>query len=419
MPLFQFKKDFRAVFIRDGERNKSVDGLRALAILMVFSFHVVFFTQYLFQDTAHFLSFISNYPRWLVFLWHGDKGVDVFFVISGFLIAWILLKAQEGGGSPFSYRVFYQNRFARIVPLYVVAMLFYGLSGMDNADYFWSNLLLLNNIITVDHIFIPWSWSLTIELQFYLLAPFVLWASFLSSRPLLVLFVLIIVLSLLRVWLVAGTPLLFEDSLLGQAIAKNDNAIHVFFDRLYVNLYTRATPLLAGMMVAIVWARYMEEYSQWEAGHLKTVWVIHAVLLCLFVWSLSAPVYHMNILNNFDPVGYKIHLMFSKTFFSIFVAWVLLNSITMKSKIARVLDAGLSKRFWYPISQTSYALYLFHIPMLFLGFVAVNGTEKLIEISMLGMFLSGVVGLIFSFFLALLCFVFIERPAQRLLKRNR
>ena len=88
-----------------GGRLPELDGLRAIAIILVLSFHVL-------------LSAPIGCLRWM-----GEKGwvgVDVFFVLSGFLIGGILLDHRAASNY---YRVFYLRRFLRIVPLYAVLVL--------------------------------------------------------------------------------------------------------------------------------------------------------------------------------------------------------------------------------------------------------------------------------------------------------
>ena len=90
-----------------------VDGLRALAVLAVVGFH----------------AFPAMLPG-------GFVGVDVFFVISGFLISSIILRALDGG--TFSLRTFYARRILRIFPaltLVLAASLGYGWFALTASEY--------------------------------------------------------------------------------------------------------------------------------------------------------------------------------------------------------------------------------------------------------------------------------------------
>jgi peptidoglycan/LPS O-acetylase OafA/YrhL len=136
-------------------RILELDGLRGFAVLLVVAYHY-----------AH-----PHIPL-------GWGGVDLFFVLSGFLISGILLDSRQ---SPRYYRVFYTRRAARIIPAYAlllgVGALLY--SGRVSSSYIpaWAYLLFAQNwfMAAGDGLFI-WSitWSLAIEEQFYItLAPLV------------------------------------------------------------------------------------------------------------------------------------------------------------------------------------------------------------------------------------------------------
>ena len=144
-----------------------LQGLRGLAVLGVVIYHC--------------------HPRlegtWLYYgsLW-GWAGVNLFFVLSGFLITSILLDAQD---KPHYFRNFYARRALRIWPVYLLVLLicylnapwFIGLPvwAAVRAASWWAYLLFLQNLF---HIAIPpaigQTWSLAIEEQYYLLwAPLV------------------------------------------------------------------------------------------------------------------------------------------------------------------------------------------------------------------------------------------------------
>jgi peptidoglycan/LPS O-acetylase OafA/YrhL len=145
-----------------------IDGLRALAIITVVIFHV--------------------FPRWLP---GGFVGVDIFFVISGYLITGIILKAQSGEG--FSLSDFYSRRIKRIFPALIVVLAFclvagwYGLLA-DEYKALGKNIAAGAAYVS-NHVFLAESgyfdvaaglkpllhlWSLAIEDQFYLVWPLML-----------------------------------------------------------------------------------------------------------------------------------------------------------------------------------------------------------------------------------------------------
>ena len=157
-----------------------IDGIRAIAILWVFLLHVVFFHFGAYPD---YVIGIFNSPatQWIG---QGDLGVDLFFVISGYLIGTILLKERQKTGR-IDFKRFYGRRFLRLIPVYTVVMvmgiyflrnipksaILMDIAPSGNIEYAWTNILYVNNFVTVSKQYMPWCWSLAIEEQFYLLAP--------------------------------------------------------------------------------------------------------------------------------------------------------------------------------------------------------------------------------------------------------
>src|ERR1035438_7123978 len=84
-----------------GDYFPALDGLRGLAILMIILYH-----------NFDFLSF--TYPTW--------SGVDLFFVLSGFLITGILIKKRNSAHFLFN---FYARRVLRIFPIYFLSLIIF------------------------------------------------------------------------------------------------------------------------------------------------------------------------------------------------------------------------------------------------------------------------------------------------------
>ena len=149
----------------DSTRIPSLDGLRAISISMVLLAH-------------GFSSMRPDWPRpWPVlrdFLANGDRGVSVFFVISGFLITSLLLREEAKTGS-ISLRNFYLRRLFRIVPPFYVflsCVLLLRIAGFLTLTpwNFLSSMFFVKDYMVGDW-WTGHSWSLSIEEQFYLLWP--------------------------------------------------------------------------------------------------------------------------------------------------------------------------------------------------------------------------------------------------------
>jgi len=146
--------------VTDGKtlgRVRALDGIRAVAIALVVLYHV---------DAPGFRG--------------GNGGVDVFFVLSGFLITTLLLEEREAKGR-LDFRRFYVRRFARLVPALVMMLIVMSVlvlaSGVAEPGYGWEVLaafcyitpvtrLLFNLDGVYDH-----TWTLATEEYFYLAWP--------------------------------------------------------------------------------------------------------------------------------------------------------------------------------------------------------------------------------------------------------
>jgi len=164
------------------QRLPSLDGWRAVAILIVLTSHCPY--------SHGWPNSWTSVARWLP---DGGFGVDIFFVISGFLITFLLLKERERTAC-IDLKGFYLRRTLRIVPAYVVFLLAIAVldcsTGLQVGPAAWLALC----TYTVNYAsWTPWTvghvWSLSVEEQFYLLWPVVFilaTASQASARSLLI-----------------------------------------------------------------------------------------------------------------------------------------------------------------------------------------------------------------------------------------
>jgi peptidoglycan/LPS O-acetylase OafA/YrhL len=185
-------------------RVPALDGLRGAAILLVMAHHFVIYSGLQKSGAADRLFRAVAYTGW--------SGVDLFFVLSGFLITGILLDAKGRRGY---FRNFYMRRFLRIFPLYYgfLLMFFVVLPALfpraqdcilplRDQLWYWSHLTNVEfarngwpACLAVGHL-----WSLAVEEQFYLVWPAVVLLT--SPRALKVACLSLVAISLLtRIWL--------------------------------------------------------------------------------------------------------------------------------------------------------------------------------------------------------------------------
>lgn len=201
-----FSRPFKFTFMLN-DRIKPLDGLRGVAIIFVLLYHL--------------FNFGILYP----FFWFGWIGVDLFFVLSGFLITNLLLSTKNFNGY---YKTFLLRRALRILPLYYLVVVLFAIIAphfsttkwfSEYQIFFWthtSNFLFLNKgfFRPLGHF-----WSLAIEEQFYLIWPF--FVLYLKSKQLIGVSAILIIISILirSIWsenpfISYGMPLAHLDGLL-------------------------------------------------------------------------------------------------------------------------------------------------------------------------------------------------------------
>jgi len=158
---------------KEAARLPQLDGVRGLAILMVVIWH-----YYVCVPTGGGV-WDTRLKAWLCLTW---TGVDLFFVLSGFLIGGILLDQKHSSNY---FKTFYVRRVCRIFPIYFLLIAAYALIGRHEATKgeiqlfpIWSYVFFLQSIYIVlrsslGHAWLASTWSLAVEEQFYILFPLV------------------------------------------------------------------------------------------------------------------------------------------------------------------------------------------------------------------------------------------------------
>lgn len=207
----------------------ALDGVRGLAILSVMMLHF----------TAGYHGVNRIFRAWSPIAELGWMGVDLFFVLSGFLITGII---RRSAANPHRAKNFYARRALRIFPLFY-GVLFGCLLLTPVFHLHWQPVhalywVYLGNMVNMPLLGPPGQslslthfWSLAVEEQFYLLWPFIVWRIKDRRKLLKVIVAILIASPILRiVLLVAGVPTAFTEFL----------------------LFTRADSLLYGALIAVL-----------------------------------------------------------------------------------------------------------------------------------------------------------------------
>jgi len=406
-------ENLRGVGRRPAGALGALDGLRALAVCWVVVYHCM--VTWMGLGSSGPGNYNEVHKLWIVQpALSGDLGVDIFFVLSGFLIALQAVRELQRAGKV-NFWAFLFARWWRISPTYylaiglVVAVDLYGLRAECGWSSVWGNLLFVNNMQqhglgVPGQICMTWTWSIGMEMQFYLLTPWIIRA---ACRPdgaprqfcftgLLVAFALVVVVRALMLAYVhngPGAPPQMTNVLWTRA--------HVYLAGIAACLaYTQAAPLTQEVGL---WVRFAR-----RGGDLVCTALIVGIAFAGNGMNLSRPVALL------APRWVNSLLMVtSQGLFGVAVAWWAYRSCTAQaSTVSRVLGAPL----WVPLARLSYSAYLLQ----FLAVAPIQQHWKVfrsgasLSLTVLEWMLFTMVTLFAVFTVALVFHLLVEAPSLRL-----
>lgn len=348
---FSISNNIRSLFCRPSERDAALDGIRAISILLLVFFHAANITALNFDGGPQ--AYIETLPRSILWLMQADKGVDIFFVLSGFLIGRMLIQEQSRTGQIRIGR-FYLRRLLRLFPAYALLLILVAIVPLDqNKWYLLANLAYVNNYLPLENMIAPWTWSLAVEEQFYLLLPpFLILFYFHSAHKILWLVTLIIAASLIRFAI-----LLDEQEVMASpyiALATNKTFLESFYD----NLHTRYDALLIGVLAAHLHLAN-QKFKQLLLHPVPASNLL--LLLCLvgITGIMWLPLDRMH--EQWTQQTVLLFHVLHRPLFALLVAAAMLCALH-GAGIALLIRKILASRILLPFGQLAYSMYLFHIP---------------------------------------------------------
>jgi peptidoglycan/LPS O-acetylase OafA/YrhL len=331
--------------ISNDSRVPELDGLRGVAISLVVFFH--YFQATLEVRPATAASYLQAGTR---LAW---TGVDLFFVLSGFLIGGILLDSRT---STNYYSTFYKRRFFRIVPLYLVCvclaplLVYLGLGPMgrqpsallqDGAPWYayltFTQNFWMTHAATLGVDGLGMTWSLAVEEQFYLTLP--LYIRSIGER-----------------WLVRALAI----GVLSAPVLRNV-LLQMRSDD-WVGIYTmmlcRADALLLGVLAAVLLRN-----EKWRA-RIQRAGVSFAIAIPILLAGLAFLTLRAGSMQSL------LMKRFGFTWVAFFYATILLFILTRPDNI---LTRLLRMKWLCRLGTLAYGIYLFHQPVQYLLFGMMRG----------------------------------------------
>jgi peptidoglycan/LPS O-acetylase OafA/YrhL len=312
-----------------------VEGLRGVALLLVMLFHYAIVLDARFADP-----WIAGADAWLaakVVVRNGMLGVDLFFLITGFLLVLPWLRHAAGAGAAPSAAAFYRRRIRRILPAYYVHLLILFfvlvplLRGLEawryDPTHFATNLsahvFLVHYLSPVTSASVGVNgalWTLSLEAQFYLLLP-LLAPVFARAR-----------------WRTAL-------ALFATALAWRWATSHSHF--LQTQLPGYLGHFAAGMLAARAWLQWRDRSPSNAAS---IAWLAAAACAGVLLWSLHAP-------GGWLLGGFTWALVLAA------LATIVVALVARGVAWSRPLLANRALLF---MGRVSYSAYLYHLPVILL-----------------------------------------------------
>jgi peptidoglycan/LPS O-acetylase OafA/YrhL len=352
-------------------RSRELDGIRGVAVLLVLVWHYVA-CQLLGAPAG---SRLAGFRDALGLTW---SGVDLFFVLSGFLITGILL--DHRGASNF-FRVFYIRRACRILPLYYLLLALYVLLTLlplaaERAGWLvnrpmplWTYALFIQNIFMgaagdFGAAALGVTWSLAVEEQFYLVIPLLIFL-FRPKTAGIILLAALIAAPVLRI----TCP-----------------GFHAF-----VNTLWRADSLLSGACLALLVRKPV--FLRWVRRNARWVHFTLAAFFGIAVWMTLRPVW---------PFRFR-HCWLA----ALYSTLILVGFALTESRIASALRSSVLV--WF--GERSYGIYMFHqtVSGLFHGYA--HGGPPQMTVARDSLVTLGALAV--TLMLAALSYRFFEQPFQR------
>ena len=172
---FDVKQNLLRLVQPPEQRYGPLDGIRTVALLWVLMGHVMLGITFVRPEKAEEIEG-ALIPMLLL----DESGpVDIFFALSGFLVGGIVIREMRKHGQ-IGMKRFFARRFIRLIPPYYVSLvLCVFLWPFARHEQAWTNVLFINNYTF--NLFMPWAWTMAVEMHFLLVLPLLVWL--LYQRP--------------------------------------------------------------------------------------------------------------------------------------------------------------------------------------------------------------------------------------------
>ncbi|HOC61377.1 MAG: acyltransferase [Syntrophaceae bacterium] len=384
----------RDVLSPPGDQFDALHGMRAVAAFFVIGFHVAHFGGF-FSSNANAMVNLSLFFRFIRAFWYG---MDIFFVLSGFLIGRILMTSLATTGSV-EFPRFFVRRSMRVFPAYylVLTLTIFFFTRLDIpalrylliGDGGWHAMFKeswMNYIYVMNYAYsagkanpMGGAWSLCVEEHFYLMLPLMLAILYRTKhrgvRPV----VLILAMFL---------------PLLGRAVQYALDPSIRLLDGFYYRTHNRIDEIMVGVVIAYFFVHHKNSLQTVVERLGDGCWI--GALLLIGSVGVFGGIFEQGV----------FAVVFQFLFCALGTGLLVLNCLFLKNRVTRFL----SLRIWYPLARVSYGIYLTHHFLIILAMYLGSSILELpagMPASFMFIYIFTMIG---SFLVASAMFMVFERP---------
>ncbi|XP_052756126.1 O-acyltransferase like protein-like [Galleria mellonella] len=356
-----------------------LDGIRAFAMMWVIvgHTHVTYLISAPLQNPLQMINFMQSF--WSLWITSSTITVDTFFTLSGLLLIYTTTGKITGWKLMKNLHLFYLNRYLRLFPVLAAcvllqASLFHRVSdgpaweavaqqALQCRKSWWPTLLFIQNFYSPLYMCLSHTWYLAIDFQLFLISPLILfWVVSGKKRTAWITLITALLASLIGST-IYNFIMGFKAGPFTLSLSAEDQPD--YFSYYYVNPLVRSSPFFVGMIFGYILHLCRGKEIIIPKAQVALLWLL-ALILSSGVIYMHYPVIQIDW--DKQTVNDLVN-SFMRPIWSLCVSWMIFACV---HGYAGPINWLLSHPMWKILGRLSYAMYIFHYPLMIL----VNGTVR-------------------------------------------
>ncbi|KAK0160135.1 hypothetical protein PV328_007572 [Microctonus aethiopoides] len=385
----------------------AISGLRFFSMCWVIFGHA--YVQRMMGSLINFADLLPWLSSWSALgVLVAPFAVDTFFVMSGFLTAYLFMKEMTKRRK-FNPIIYYLHRYIRLTPalgalllltIFILPRIGSGALWEANmnaqkeicAKHWWNLLLYIQNYRNIEVMgCLGHTWYLAVDMQLFWISPLILYP--LSRKPKIGIFIFAI---FFIASIITPTVIALENKYSGGLMSFR-NLAHItdMMSNYYVPSYTRATPWLVGIFMGYI----LSSTTNLSSIHfIRFGWIITVVAFAFTIFTYRI---FQNTNYEFDEYWEGFYAAFSRLIWGFGVCWIIYASAL---GYGGIIGKFLSLPIFLPFSRISYSMYLVHFSIQNMKMSSARTPEYFSNLQMIYIFFSDFILCVFAGFIFSLLF---------------